>query len=57
MNLNLTQKKLGDLLNVHRKTISRWEKEESPPARQNYKNIRHLLDDSSHFYEIYKNIF
>lgn len=36
MNLGLTQKELGEILGVHRKTISRWEREETIPSRQNY---------------------
>ena len=37
--LNLTQKEFGEILNVNRKTISRWEKKESFPARQNYMKL------------------
>ncbi len=39
MSLGLSQKELANFLGVHRKTISRWEKEESFPARQNYMKL------------------
>ena len=49
MGLGLSQKELGKILNVHKKTISRWEREESIPSRQNYKDICSLLYGFSSF--------
>lgn len=43
MNLGLNQKELGKILNVHKKTISRWENEENIPSRQNYLNLLIVL--------------
>lgn len=34
--LNLTQKEFGCIIKVHRKTITRWKKEESYPKRDNH---------------------
>ncbi|WP_399263456.1 helix-turn-helix transcriptional regulator [Tepidimicrobium xylanilyticum] len=36
---NLTQKGLGSLLQVHRKTISKWEAEKAYPTRENYMKL------------------
>jgi len=36
MNLKLTQKDLANILKVHQKTISSWEKQVSYPTRHNY---------------------
>jgi transcriptional regulator with XRE-family HTH domain len=44
MGLGLSQKKLGKILEVHRKTISRWEKEESFPTRENYIKLITIYD-------------
>lgn len=49
MGLGLSQKELGKILNVHRKTISRWEREETIPSRQNYEDICSLLYGFSSF--------
>lgn len=34
--LGLTQKEFGNLMGVHKKTISKWELEKSYPTRENY---------------------
>ena len=44
INLGVNQKELGEILGVHRKTISRWEKEESFPARENYIKLIKIYD-------------
>lgn len=38
-NLNLTQKEFGDILDVHKKTIYRWEKGTMVPERKNFKKL------------------
>lgn len=49
MSLSLSQKELGEILGVHKKTISRWEREETIPSKQNYEDIYSLLYGFSSF--------
>lgn len=37
--LKLTQKDFGNLLEVHKKTITSWEKEITYPTRENFKKV------------------
>lgn len=39
MRLGISQKHLGNLLGVHRKTISKWESEKSYPTRENFMKL------------------
>ncbi|WP_132242899.1 helix-turn-helix transcriptional regulator [Marinisporobacter balticus] len=41
--MKLTQKDLGDLLSVHRKTVTRWEKEITFPLREHFKKFKKYL--------------
>jgi len=42
MKLKLSQKSLGKLLGVHRKTISKWESEKSYPTRENFMKLMNI---------------
>ncbi|WP_141131273.1 helix-turn-helix domain-containing protein [Anaerovirgula multivorans] len=44
---NLTQIDLGQALGVHKKTISRWEKEKIYPTRENYLIFKEYIKGSN----------